>query len=114
MSLAMNDNDRYKPRVNATVDIDPASATILLLIDGTEHPCSWLDDAVRTGAGTTTDPYVWTRTAVTNGYLAGPAVPDAQVDGATVLTYGSHTLEVVVTTGPTIKSTQLLPFNISR
>ena len=114
MTLAFNDSDRIKLTATATVDIDPASATIALLIDGTEYPCSWTDDATRTGAGTTTDPYVWSRQAVTNGYLAGPAVPNPAVAGATVLTYGSHTLEIVVTNGPVIKGTQLPSFRIDR
>lgn len=106
MTLSLNDNDRVKISLTATVDIDPASATVVLLIDGAEYPCSWTGDATTSGG-------TWTRQAVTNGYLAGPAVPTAAVSGATVLTYGSHTLEIVVTNGPVIKATVLPPFRIT-
>lgn len=114
MTFTFNDNDRQKLSPRVSLSIDPAAATIALLVDGVEHPCSWTGDAVRTGSDTLTDPYVWTRGAVTNAYLAGPAVPSVDVDGATVLAYGTHTLEAVVSAGSVIKAVVLPPFNISR
>lgn len=110
MTLAFNDNDRIKLTLpHVTLSLDPASATIVLLIDGTEFPCSWTDDATHdTEAG------LWDRPAITNGYVAGPAVPSVAVSGATVLAYGQHTLEVVVTAGPVIKAVQLPTFWISK
>lgn len=108
MTWTFNDSDRFKPAVTVTVDIDPAESTVALIIDDVEHPCSWTGDATQNEqAGT------WTRRAVTDGYLAGPAVPTASIDGATVLDYGAHKLEVIVTTGPTIKAADLPSFRIT-
>lgn len=103
MTLALNDSDRVRLTVTVTVDLDPATATVALHIDGTAHPCTWIAAATQTDGQ-------WTRTAVTDGYLAGPALPAGSVNGATVLDYGVHTLEVVVINGPTIKAIDLPPF----
>lgn len=84
MTFTFNDNDRRLLQISGvTSSFQPTS--VALAIDGTEYPCT----PTTTGSG----PY--TVGGVTTGWFAGPAHPTPA--GATVLAYGTHTVEVRVT-----------------
>ena len=82
--MNFNDNDRRRIYIDGTTTTFAPTA-VKLAIDGTEYDCT----TTTTGTG----PYV--SDATTTGYFAGPAHPTPA--GATVLAYGTHTVEVRVT-----------------
>lgn len=84
MTFSFNDNDRRKLTIDGlSSTIQPTS--VALAIDGTEYPTA----PTTTGSG----PYAVS--AVTTGWFAGPAHPSP--NGAVVLAYGIHAIEVRVT-----------------
>lgn len=86
--MRLDDETRTRLFVDVDLSVDPAGSSVELSIDGTWHACEWQDIAVKTTQrikGRNVD--VWTQTARTSGYFAGPA---ATADGATVLTVGRH------------------------
>lgn len=83
-ALTFDDNDRKRIYDDGIVTTF-APTSIKIAIDGVEHDCT-LEVA---GTG----PYA--TNATTTGFFAGPAHPTPA--GATVLTYGVHTVEVRVT-----------------
>ena len=79
-------------QIAATAALIGAGAVVRSVRAGHEadqHQCTWSGPATETGGQ-------WTRSAVTDGWFAGPAVPPGKVDGATILPYGTHSPEVIV------------------
>lgn len=97
MTLDFNNNDRKTITVAITnCDIDLTAALGWLVVDGTRYAVTWSGPAGSSGGK-------WSR-AGTSPPFAGPAVQTADVNGAAVLAYGSHTVEVTVQAGGTIVS----------
>lgn len=103
--MKLNANSRAKITITAATTVDPALASVELLIDNIAYPCVWTGAAVSDGG-------VWTRVAETVGFFAGPDVPTVKLNGATTLTAGKHTAEVVVEVGGTIIGVTAAPIEV--
>lgn len=103
--MRLNDNTRASLNITAVASVDLTEATLALAIDNIEYPCTW-DGAATTSVGK------WTRLGHTTSYFVGPTVPAGQVNGATILTYGIHPIELRCTVGTTIIAATLEPITI--
>ena len=103
--MKFNANSRAKITITAATTVDPGGATISLLVDDVAYPCVWTGAAVVSSG-------VYTRSAETVGFFAGPDVPVPKIDTATVLTPGKHTAEVVVEVGGTIIGANAAPVEV--
>ena len=94
---SLNDNDRSPIGVDGLrSSFDPSGSTWVLSINEVgEHPCEVVNS-------TQVKPGEWRFDIRTTGAFAGPAVPAGSLDGATLLDYGSHWLEVRATQGDRI------------
>ncbi len=102
--MTFNDSDRVQIAFEATSSLDLTTATSQLNVDQVAHTCTWT--AVAIDNGKTGADKRWTRRGRTTDWFAGPTAPNTV--GDTVLPYGVHELELVVTAADgTIKADQL-------
>lgn len=88
---------------DATLDVDPATATIVLDVDGTTMAMDWDGPATTATTWDATQRRQvtrWQRTAHTTTLLGGVSV--APGAGRTILTAGTHVCEVRVTIGSSV------------
>lgn len=91
--MIFNDNSRDQITAELELGRDLAGSTVDLKVAGTWYPATWLAAAVE-GVDADGDP-TWTRSAVSDGFFAGPSHPAPA--GAPVLMLGSHPTEGRVT-----------------
>lgn len=104
-----NDNSRKPLKiVGLTLRQNPAVGPLVfkLAVDGELFSCEVVSSVLTGG--------VWLTTIQTLRDFAGPAVDDLEVDGARVLLYGRHDLEVRITLGPLTEAKGLHVFVLRR
>lgn len=87
--MRIDDQTRTRITVEMRLTVDPTGSEVELQVDEDWYPCAWLEDPVEDEGG------VWTRTARTTTYFAGPEHEDPS--GAEVLTIGVHPTQTKVT-----------------
>lgn len=93
--MRLHPDTRTRLLIDCELDVDPTDATIEVEVDGTWHDAVWLFDPVKTTVRRgRANVDVWTQTAQTVDYFAGPG---ATADGATVLAAGRHLTQTRVT-----------------
>jgi hypothetical protein len=86
-SMKLNDETRTRITVTVQLSADPTGSTPELKIDSTWYPATWQGSPTQSNG-------IWTQSARTTGYFAGPNVTPA---GAVVLALGQHPAELRVT-----------------
>jgi hypothetical protein len=98
--MIFNDDDRKQIDIDITVNVNPTAAVLTLGIDDSRYSTTWLGPATPlppTPLGET----LWTRTARTDAWFAGPLVPPG-ILAVEPIDYGTHQTEVVCAIGDTV------------